>query len=108
MLTYKGYTGIVEYDAEGKIFTGEVIGIRSVLTFQGRTPEEIEDSFKQSIDLYLRMCEEDGVSPDKPYSGRFNVRIPPELHHDIAVRAATEHKSINEWAIEAFEKAVRS
>jgi predicted HicB family RNase H-like nuclease len=108
MLQYKGYHGIVEYDSDGKIFTGEVIGVRSVITFNGKTPEELEESFRQSIDLYLKMCEEDGASPDKPYSGRFNIRISPELHHDIAVHAIGEHKSINEWAIEAFEKAIKS
>lgn len=108
MLNYKGYNGVVEYDARGKIFTGEVIGIRAVLTFQGRTPEEIEASFRQSIDLYLEMCQADGVSPAKPYSGRFNVRIPPELHHAIAVRSAEEHKSLNDWVIETFEEAVHS
>ena len=108
MLNYKGYNGTVEYDSDGKIFTGEVLGIRSVITFEGRTADEIEESFRQSIDLYLEMCKEDGVSPDKPYSGRFNVRIPPELHHDIAIQAARERKSINDWAIEAFEKAVKS
>jgi predicted HicB family RNase H-like nuclease len=55
MLSYKGYTGIVEYDPEGKIFTGEVIGTRSVISFQGRSPDELEQSFTESIDLYLDM-----------------------------------------------------
>jgi predicted HicB family RNase H-like nuclease len=108
LLKYKGYPGIVEYDDKGKIFTGEVIGVRAVLTFEGRTPEELEDSFRKSIDLYLSMCKEDGISPDKPYSGRFNIRIPPQLHHDIALRAASEHKSLNEWTIDTFERTVKS
>jgi predicted HicB family RNase H-like nuclease len=106
MLKYKGYIGILEYDSHGKLFTGEVTGVRSVLTFNGRTAEEVEASFKKTIDLYLEMCKEDGVTPEKPYSGRFNVRITPGLHHDIAMRAAIEKKSLNEWAIEAFEKAI--
>jgi predicted HicB family RNase H-like nuclease len=108
MLKYKNYAGLVEYDDVGKIFTGEILGIRSVITFQGRTPEDIEDSFIQAIELYLSMCKEDGVSPDKPYSGRFNVRIPSELHHDIALQALSEHKSLNDWAKETFERAVKT
>ena len=108
MLKYQGYLGDVEYDSEGKIFTGEVKGVRAVITFQGRTTDEIEESFKQAVDLYLKMCEEDGISPEKPYSGRFNIRISPELHRDIATHAASERKSINEWVIEAFKKAVHS
>ncbi len=108
MMKYKDYIGNnIEYDAEGKIFTGEVLGLRSVLTFQGRTPEEVENSFKETIDLYLELCKQDGVSPERPYSGKFNVRIPSELHREIALKASAEKKSINEWAIEAFEKAVQ-
>ena len=107
MLKYKGYAGIVEYDAEGKIFTGEVLGIRSVVTFQGRTPEELEASFRDSIDLYLAMCREDGVQPEKPYSGKFNVRISPELHRALAVKAAEQRKSLNEWVAEALSKSVQ-
>jgi predicted HicB family RNase H-like nuclease len=106
MLKYKGYSGIVEYDGEAKIFTGEVIGLRSMITFQGRTPEEIEESFRRSIDLYLQMCAEDGVASEKPYSGRFNIRIPPELHREIVNRAAIERRSLNDWVKEALEKSV--
>ena len=106
MLKYKEYIGDnIEYDTEGKIFTGEVFGLRTVLTFQGRTPDEVEKSFKESINLYLDMCKEDGISPERPYSGKFNVRIPPELHREIALQATFEKKSINEWVIDAFEKA---
>ncbi|HCS38346.1 MAG TPA: toxin-antitoxin system HicB family antitoxin [Anaerolineaceae bacterium] len=108
MLKYKEYIGNnIEYDAEGKIFTGEVLGLRTVLTFQGRTPEEVETSFKETIDLYIEMCKQDDVSPERPYSGKFNVRIPPELHREIALQASAEKMSINDWAIKAFEKAVQ-
>ncbi|MCX6055031.1 MAG: type II toxin-antitoxin system HicB family antitoxin [Chloroflexi bacterium] len=107
MLKYKNYVGDnVEYDAEGKIFTGEVFGLRTVLTFQGRTPDEIEESFKETIELYLGMCKEDGVPPERPYSGKFNVRIPSELHREIALHATSERISINEWVIKAFKKSV--
>lgn len=107
MLSYKGYTGIVEYDPEGKIFTGEVIGTRSVISFQGRTPDELEQSFAKSIDLYLEMCKEDNIPPEKPYSGKFNIRITPELHKKIAVQAAMEKKSMNEWISEILEHTTR-
>ena len=107
MLKYKGYIGTnLEYDAEGKVFTGEVSGLRTVLTFQGRTSEEVERSFQQTIDLYLDMCRADGVTPERPFSGRFNVRIPSELHREIALKAASERKSLNEWVLEAFKQSV--
>lgn len=108
MLTYKGYTGIPEYDSDDKIFTGEVIDLNSVITFQGRSVEEMEQSFKESVDLYLARCEEDGVPPEKPYSGKFNVRIPPDLHRSIAIEAAKRHESLNDWVIETFRVSIIS
>ena len=107
MLKYKNYVGVVEYDAEGRIFTGEVIGLRDMITFQGRTPEELEDSFRESIDFYLEMCARDNVLPQKPFSGRFNVRMDPELHRQLALRAAQEKVSLNEWVIHTLEESVR-
>ena len=32
---------------------------------------------------------------DRHYSGEFKVRIPPELHRRLAIRAAEEHVSLN-------------
>lgn len=105
-LRYKGYIGFYDYDADGKIFTGEVFGLRTIISFQGRTGEELEASLKESIDMYLSMCKEDGVSPEKPFSGKFNVRIPPELHKEIAGLALRKKLSINDWVIRTFEKAI--
>ena len=101
-MQYKSYTGIVEYDTDGKIFTGEVIGLRDVITFQGRTSDELERSFRESVDFYLEMCHQDGVSPDKVFSGRFNVRIAPKIHRQIAARAAQERVSLNRWVSETL------
>ncbi len=105
MIKYKNYTGLVEYDADGKIFTGEVFGLRDVITFEGRSPEELEESFRQSVDLYLEMCARDGVTPQKPFSGRFNLRLDPALHRRIAERAALEKESLNQWVTEVLEQA---
>jgi predicted HicB family RNase H-like nuclease len=106
MLRHHNYTGIVEYDPDGRIFTGEVIGVRDVIAFQGRTPEEIEQSFRAAVDLYLEMCQQDGVLPQKPFSGRVNIRLSPEVHRQIAEKAALQHVSLNQWVAEAVTDAL--
>ena len=106
MLTYKNYSGVVEYDEAGKLFTGEIVGLRDVITFQGRTADELERSFRESIDFYLEMCEKDEVPPEKLYSGRFNVRLNPEMHRRIAQQAALRKVSLNQWVNEALEQAL--
>jgi predicted HicB family RNase H-like nuclease len=102
MMEYKGYLGTVEYDPEAKLFHGDIINTRDVITFQGTTVAEIEKAFKDSIEDYLAWCKEEGAEPEKPYSGRFNLRLPPELHREVAVKARKLKISINRFV----EKAI--
>ncbi|MEQ9103992.1 MAG: type II toxin-antitoxin system HicB family antitoxin [Rhodothermales bacterium] len=97
MLTYKGYTGRVEYDDESGLLHGEVLDLRDVVTFQGKSVEEIRQSFRDSIDDYLDFCRDRGEEPDRPFSGRLMLRLPPELHRKVHVRAQHEGKSLNQW-----------
>ncbi len=103
MLEYKGYIGTVTLDSDAHIFHGDVINTRDVITFQGRSIDELEQAFHGSIDDYLEWCKEDGLEPEKPYSGRFNLRISPELHREVAIQAKKEKMSINSFV----EKAVK-
>ena len=102
-MIYKGYEGIAEFDEEAHIFSGEVIGLKNVITFQGESVEELEQSFRDSVDDYLAWCEEDGVEPEKPYSGNFLVRFTPDLHRRIAAAAAKNKMSINKYMQKAAE-----
>jgi predicted HicB family RNase H-like nuclease len=104
VLQYKGYVGHVEFDDEASIFHGEVLDLRDVVTFQGRSVEEIEQAFCDSIDDYLDFCAERGQKPDKPFSGRLMLRLPPDLHRKIYVRAKQEGKSLNQWIAESLER----
>jgi predicted HicB family RNase H-like nuclease len=99
MLKYKGYTGYVVYDDEARIFHGEVVGIRAVITFQGTTVEEIEQALKDSIDDYFDWCEKRGKEPEKAYSGKFNLRMPPDIYVKVVARAAQEGLSINAYIL---------
>ena len=97
MLTYKGYLGHVEFDDEADIFHGEVINTRDVITFQGSAVAEIKKAFRESVDDYLAFCKERNEEPDKPFSGKFNLRIDPELHKQVYITARRHHMSLNQW-----------
>ena len=103
MMEHKGYIGKVEYDYDAHIFTGSVINTKAVITFQGTSVGEIEREFVNSVEDYLNWCREDGVSPEKPFSGRFNVRIQPSLHQQAVVAAKSLNLSLNGF----IEKSVR-
>ncbi|GHU66772.1 antitoxin HicB [Spirochaetia bacterium] len=106
MMEYKGYLGTVEYDAEARLFHGDIINTRDVITFQGTTVEEIENAFKESIEDYLAWCKEEGAEPEKPYSGKFNLRLSPELHREIAIRAKKLKISINSFVEKAISDEI--
>ncbi len=103
MMSYRGYKGYFEYDEKADIFHGQVIGIRDVITFQGRSIDDLKVALKDSIDDYLEMCEQEEKSPDKPFSGKFSLRLPPEIHSKVAQAAASTHKSINSWITDVVE-----
>jgi len=105
MLNYKGYVGHAEFDDEAGLFHGEVVDLRDVVTFQGRSVEELEQAFRDSVDDYLEFCSQRGEEPDKPFSGRLMLRLPPPLHRRVYVRARREGKSLNQWIAEKLEQA---
>lgn len=105
-MNYKGYTGYVVYDDEGKIFHGEVMDTKDVITFQGQSVDEIESAFYDSIDDYLEFCEERREKPDKPFSGKFVVRVSPALHHQIYLNAVQSGKSLNKWITETLKNHI--
>ena len=90
-MMYKGYEGIAEFDEDAHIFSGEVLGLKDVITFQGESVSELEQAFHDSVDDYLEWCSEDGVDPEKPYSGKMLLRFDPNLHRCVAARRAA-HK----------------
>ena len=104
-MTHDGYVATVELDEEAGLFHGEVVNTRDVLTFQGRTLDELRTAFADTIGDYLDWCRERGKEPERPYSGNFTVRITPDLHRRIATAAAKAGKSVNGFVAETLEHA---
>jgi predicted HicB family RNase H-like nuclease len=105
-LEYKGYIGVIEYDDDAGIFHGEVINLRDVITFQGECVAELREALKDSVEDYLEFCAEREEEPEKPFSGNLPLRINPELHRKIYIRAKREGLSLNRWISEALEKQI--
>lgn len=106
MMEYKGYIAKVEFDDEADIFHGEVINTRDVITFEGESVAELKQAFQDSVEDYLAFCAERGEDPEKPFSGKFSVRIDPELHRQITIKARTSNKSLNSWISKTLEEAI--
>jgi predicted HicB family RNase H-like nuclease len=105
MMTHDGYVATIDLDEEAGLFHGEVINTRDVLTFQGRTIDELNAAFADTIADYIDWCRERGKEPERPYSGNFTVRISPELHRRVAAAAARSGKSVNAFVAETLERS---
>jgi predicted HicB family RNase H-like nuclease len=107
-MTYKNYTARIEFDAQDRIFFGRLAGIRDIVTFHGRTVDELEAAFKEAVDHYLATCAKLGDEPGKPHSGKLTLRIPPNVHAAIATAAEVSGKSLNKWASDVLEEAAHT
>lgn len=95
ILRYKEYIGSVEIsEAEGFLY-GRVLGIQEKIDYQAVRADELVEHFHQAVDIYLDRCRKDGVSPEIPYKGSFNVRIAPALHRRLAVHAVQNGVNLN-------------
>jgi predicted HicB family RNase H-like nuclease len=87
MMIYKGYAAIVEFDDEANILHGEILHLNDVITFQADCVAGLERSFRDSVDEYLEFCAARGRQPEKPYSGKVALRLPPDLHRESTAAA---------------------
>lgn len=103
LMEYNGYHAKIEYDPEDQIFVGQVLGINDSLFFHGTSVEELSNSLRDCVDNYLDYCAKAGKEPEKEFKGCFNVRLKPEQHRKIALLAASEGITINQFVSRAID-----
>lgn len=106
IMTVDGYHAKIEYDEEIDLFRGEILGLSGGADFYGKNTKELRTEFKKSLQIFLEVCKEKGIEPRRHFSGKFNLRIPPELHEKLAIEAQAQGKSINTLAQEALQERV--
>lgn len=108
MIEHKGYTGVFQYDPQLEILTGHVVDIGDEIYFEGASVEEVRTNMAAVVDEYLRVCEERGEDPDRPFSGNLRLRMDSQLHRQIVREAAMSGKSLNRFIVETLEERVGS
>ncbi len=104
VMTVDGFNARIEYDPDTDLFRGEILGLNGGADFYGKSPKELRAEFKKSLAVFLEVCAEKGIEPRRSYSGKFNLRIPVELHERLSIVAQAEGKSINTVAQEALHQ----
>lgn len=106
-MTHKGYVAKVEYSEEDACFVGHIAGIRDIVGFHGNSVAGLRAAFVKAVEDYLATCDKLKQSPNRPYSGKFQLRLAPEIHARAAMTAEAEGKSLNTWASDVIQRAAR-
>ena len=105
-MTYKGYIGSVNYSDKDQVFFGKIEGINGLVNFEGESVKELTEAFHEAVDDYLAYCKDEGIEPDKSYSGVLNVRLTPAIHRQIAILARQAGLTLNAYIKDALEEKV--
>ena len=103
VMTVDNYHATIEFDPDLDLFRGEILGLNGGADFYGKNPKELRVEFKRSLQVFLEVCTEKGIEPRRHFSGKFNLRISPQLHEKLAMAAQAKGKSINTLAQEALQ-----
>lgn len=106
IMEINGYKAVIAYDPETELFRGEFLGLNGGADFYADNVSQLKQEGELSLKIFFEMCEEKGIEPFKQYSGKFNIRLSPELHKAAAIAATAENLSLNEWISRTLEKSV--
>lgn len=106
IMNINGYKAVIAFDPETELFRGEFIGLNGGADFYADNVAQLKREGELSLKVFLEMCEEKGIEPFKQYSGKFNIRLSPELHKAAVIAATAQNLSLNEWINQTLEKNV--
>lgn len=107
IMTIDGQKAVIQYDPDIEMFRGEFLNLSGGADFYASDIDGLKREGRQSLKVYLDICKEKGIEPYKSYSGRFNVRMSPDLHAAIVCKAAAQGKSLNDLIVEAVTVYVK-
>ena len=105
-MIHRSYTARIDYDERDNIFVGRLLGIRAIIGFHANNVADLRTEFEKAVDDYIAECDERGVKPEKPASGKLLLRVSPEVHGRAMVVAQASGKSLNQWVADVLERAV--
>lgn len=105
---HKGYIGIPHVEADDDVIAGVILGIATIVTFEGDTVPEARKAFEDSVDDYLAWCQERGEEPEKPFAGKVELRLPREVHRAVALAADAERTNVADYIGRKLRRALEA
>ncbi|MDO5050412.1 MAG: type II toxin-antitoxin system HicB family antitoxin [Moraxella equi] len=105
-MTINNHKALITFDSELGLFRGEFIGLNGGADFYADSVDGLNEQGALSLQAFLDVCQEQGISPYQSYSGKFVTRLPKELHQKIAETATAKGISLNQWVNETLSREV--
>ena len=106
-MTVNGYVAVIAYDSDIELFRGEFVGLNGGADFYAADVKSLHSEAKLSLQTFLDACQEEGVEPKKPFSGKLNLRIDPDLHESATIAAAASNRSLNQFIGDAVRQLLK-
>lgn len=103
-MSYKGYKGTIECSLEDNVLYGEVLGIRSLLSYEGNALQELKDDFEDTIDDYFEYCKNHNMTPEKPYKQNIVINLEPDLQEKLYLYSELRDEDISD----SINRAIRN
>ena len=103
-----GYRAVIAFDPEISLFRGEFLGLNGGADFYAADVKGLRREGEKSLRVFLAACQQRGIDPRKHYSGKFVLRLDPEAHEAAVIAAASQGKSLNQWAVETLREAAQA
>jgi len=108
VIKYKEFLGSLHFSAEDEIFYGKIEGIDDLVSFEGKSVDELKKCFEEAVEDYLSICRETNKPIYKSFKGTFNIRINPDLHKKAARISAELGISLNQFVERAISEIVEN
>lgn len=99
---------VISYDPDIEMFRGEFIGLNGGADFYASDVAGLHREGESSLSAFMDECAKRGIEPQKTFSGKFVLRVSPEVHQAAAVAAAANGESLNQWVAGAIQEAAHA
>lgn len=103
-LVYRDYEGSISYSHTDRLFYGKVLGIRSLISYEGAAPEELEKDFREMLDFYLESSEEDGIPIEVPEKESLDIQLGKDLYQKAFLYAIKHDQTLEDLVVEAIKE----
>lgn len=106
IMTIDGHQAVITYDPDLEMFRGEFIGLNGGADFYAADVPGLRREGALSLTVFLDECARRGIEPRKQFSGRFVLRVAPNLHEAASLAAAAHGESLNQWVSDVLQEAL--